>query len=512
MNYKIAVALLTCLLSCGDKKKDNAKTKDDAAAGPTVAPIATPPIGVDSIKRMNFPYGDGMKDWEKVAAALKTKNWAAIKTHAEATVGKDPNHFDAHRMLATALVQNGEHAAAVDHLVAALAGDYFKYGPVLATDEDLRSLFATAHGTAIKEVAEKIRGEYVKRASNGLFVIGRRSSFKWPKEALSWATSRGELYAFDRETRRYLRITHTDHQVAAFVRAPSGAEVAVFGFDKIDRPKGDDATPVMTRGWLQIMDTKDWKLVGNKVQLGGAREVHIGYGAGDQLLIGAAPASGRWGIGEITVSSLDKATGKLTKVKSQTPVPRIIFSLEEGRGVRALDGIKATWAGDPPTAPTLATSGGASIQVPESGAASQSSVSLSPDKSRIAFATAVDPCSKDASPSLYVADAKTGALKHLLTSKSRFVTRWLDPTTLAYEDGDGAVRIWDAVSGREAMKLENRVGIALAVLSLAPAPLCKGAPPTVDVGSGSGDEPPPLPPEEGSAAGSGEGGPVTKPN
>jgi hypothetical protein len=57
------------------------------------------------------------------------------------------------------------------------------------------------------------------------------------------------------------------------------------------------------------------------------------------------------------------------------------------------------------------------------------------------------------------------------------------------------------------MKLDNKPGIALDVLSLAPAPLCKGAPPTVDVGSGSGDEPVPLPPEEGS----GSDGPVTKP-
>jgi len=511
MNYKIAVALLTALLACGGKKKDASQTKDDAAAGPTVAPISTPAIGIDSIKRMNFTYGDGMKEWEKAVAQQKAKNWAGVKQHAEATLAKDPNHFDAHRALASALAQNGEHAAAVDHLVAALAGDYFKYGPTLTADEDLRGFFATPHGTAIKEVADKIRVEYMKRVATGVFVIGRRSAFKWPKEGVPWATSRGELYAFDRETRRYLRLMHTDHQVAAFVRAPSGAEIAVFGFDKIDRPKGDDATPLITRGWLQVFDTKDWKLVGSKVQLGGGREVHVGYGAGDQLLVATAPANGRWGIGEVTISSLDKAAGKLTKVKADLPVPRFIFSLEEGRIVRTVDGVKATWTGDPPTTPSLQVEGGAAITVPESGAASQSTVALSPDKARIAFATAVDPCSKEASPSLYVADAKTGALKHLLTSKSRFVTRWIEPTTLAYEDGDGAIRIWDAVSGREAMKLANPVGIALDVLSLAPAPLCKGAPPTVDVGSGSGDEQPPLPPEEGSAAGSGSDGPVTKP-
>ena len=103
MNYKIAVAILTCLLSCGDKKKDNAKTKDDAAAGPTVAPISTPPIGIDSIKRMNFTYGDGMREWEKAVAQQKTKSWAGVKQHNKTTLAKDPNHYDAHRALATAL-------------------------------------------------------------------------------------------------------------------------------------------------------------------------------------------------------------------------------------------------------------------------------------------------------------------------------------------------------------------------------------------------------------------------
>ena len=56
------------------------------------------------------------------------------------------------------------------------------------------------------------------------------------------------------------------------------------------------------------------------------------------------------------------------------------------------------------------------------------------------------------------------------------------------------------------MRLEDKSGIALDVLSLAAAPLCKQAPPTVDA-AGSGDEP--LPPEE--AAGNGSGGSATPP-
>jgi hypothetical protein len=137
--------------------------------------------------------------------------------------------------------------------------------------------------------------------------------------------------------------------------------------------------------------------------------------------------------------------------------------------------------------------------------ASQHSIVVSPGGAHVAFATAVDPCAKDAAPSLYVADARTGTYKHLLSAKSRFPTRWLDAAMLAYEDGDGAIRLWDATTGREAMRLEDRSGIALDVLSLAAAPLCKQAPPTVEA-AGSGDEP--LPPEDGTGS---SAGPVTSP-
>jgi hypothetical protein len=210
------------------------------------------------------------------------------------------------------------------------------------------------------------------------------------------------------------------------------------------------------------------------------------------------------------VSSVDRTTGKLTKVATALPASRVAVSLDEAQRVRVPDGVVAAWTGDPPVTASLKTPAGKPIQVPESGAASQSTIAVSPSGAHVAFATAVDPCAKDAAPSLYVADAKAGTYKHLLSARSRFPTRWLDANVLAYEDGDGAVRLWDATTGREAMRLENKPGIALDVLSLAAAPLCKQAPPVVDAtgsaGAGINDEP--LPPEDttGSAA-----GPVTAP-
>jgi hypothetical protein len=496
----VFLVLALALVGCG-KKSEVSKGKDDAAV-PQVAPLSAPPSGVEAIKKMGFVWDVGTTAYDKAVAALKAKQWSAVRTNAEAAIAKDPTHLDAHRLLASALAREGEHAAAVDHLVTALAADYWKYGPGLAKDDELKDLMGTSHGAAVTALAAKLRDDYQKRTASGLWLVGRRSAFKWPKDpGVQGATSRGEVYAFDRETKRYLRLTHTDHKVAGFVRAPSGAEIAIIGFDKIDKPKTDDEPPTFAGAWLQVIETTEWKPVGAKIKLDAAREISVGYGAGDQLLVSTAPASGRWGIGAVTVASIDKTTGKATKVATPPPVPRVVLTLDEGKLVTQTDAVTATWTGDPPTAPSIKTTG-ATIAVPESGAASQASLAVAPGGARIVFATAVDPCAKDTAPSLYVADAKTGALKHVLTAASRFATRWIDATTLAYEDGDGAIRLWDATTSRELMRLDNKAGIALDVLSLASAPLCKQAPPAVDAGSGSGDEP--LPPEEGP-------GPITAP-
>lgn len=498
--------LLALLLACGGKKEESKPAKEDAAAGPTVAPIAIPTSGIEAITRMNYGWPSaGAKEYARAQVACCSKgkqDWAAAKAYTEAALAKDPQHIGAHWLLGVALVQQGDHAAAVDHLVQAIASDHGKYGPELASAKDLEPFLATQHGTSVKELAQKIGEDYKKRASTGLLVVARRSAFTWPKEAGErLASSRGELYAYDRETRRYLRMTHTNDSVVGFVRSPSGDELAVLGFDKIDRPKGDDVTPVITRAWVLVMDTKDWKVSGKATITGSAREIALGYGGGENLLVATAPANGRWGVGAPVVMSIDRSTGKTTKVAAELPLPRIVFSLEDGRVMRQPpEGVKASWTGDPPTAPSLEVNG-KQIAVQESGAATRHTVAIG--ATHVAFATAVDPCAQDTAPSLYVADLKTGTQKHLLTAKSRFGTRWMTPTLLAYEDGDGAIRIWDSTTGREQPpKLVNKPGLALDVLSLAPAPLCKTTPPVTEPGNGSGDE---LPPEEGSA------GPVTAP-
>ena len=501
---RIAVLILL-LVACGKGGDKNGVKKKEDAAGPVAAPISLPPLGVDKLARFNFIYEAGAPAYAKAKDAAKKKDWAETRKQCEAALAKDPNHLDAHRLLAIALAQTGENAAAVDHLVAAVAGDFYQYGD-LAAEPGLKDFLATQHGQAVALLASQIKDEYARRVKGGLWLVARRSTFKWPsKSGAQTGSSRGELYAYDRETKRYFRLTHTDHQVAGFVRSKSGAEVAILGYDKIDKPAADTSAPLLPRAWVHAIDPTEWKQTTPRINLPSARAAALYYGDGDQLLVATAPATQRWTLGEWAPQSVDRTTGKLTKVAGPLRAPRIELTLDEGRVVPApaIEGVQAAWTGDPGTAPELSV-GSTRIAVPESGQAAHETVALAPGGAELAFATAVDPCSKDTAPSLYVANTKSGALKHLLTAKSRFATRWIDPTTLAYEDGDGGIRLWDATSGREAIRLENKAGIALDVLSLASAPLCKQAPPTAEP-AGSGDE---LPPEEPPPGGA---GPVTQP-
>lgn len=454
----------------------------------TSAPIALPVLGVDRIGRFNFLYNEGGAAYEKALGAAKKKDWGAVRAACELAVARDPFHLDARRLLAIALTQQGEPAAAVDHIVAAIAGDYWKYGAAYATDPELDDFRRTPHGQAVAALATQIHDEWQKRVKGAIWVIGRRSTFKWPtKDGVQYATSRGELYAYDRDSKRFYRLTHTDHQVAGYVRG--ARSVAVLGFDKVDHPKDESAPPLIARPYVWLFDPVEWKPLGKKIELPSARAVAIGYGDGDQLIVGEAQATGRWTTGDWAVSTIDQA-GKLVKANLGLPKLRVELTLDDARSTHDTAGVEATWIND--TAPALKV-GTTTIQVLESHAASMDSVALAPDKAHLAFATAVDPCAKDAVPSLYIADTRSGQQKHILTQKSHFATRWLDATTLAYDDGDGAIRLWDTSTGREAAKLEDKAGLALDVLSLA-GPVCKTGPAPQTGSAGGSDDA--LPPEE----------------
>ena len=514
------VATVLAVVACKKDSGGGGGTGSGSGSGSAqVAPIATPPLGVESIKVIGYSYGPGQKDFERAQAAAKTSDWTTVAEATRAAIGKDEHHLDARRLLASALVQQNQAAEAVDHLVMAVSGDFLAFGRELEKDPNLTPLWTTPHGKAVKDLVAALDAQVGQTISKGVLVLGRRAAFRWPSTpGAQSATSRGELYAYDLATKRYVRLTHTNHSAAAYVVTPSGKEIAVVGFDKVEMPPAAQAktqAPLLVRGWVQAFDAATWAPTSARAQLGGkagkGRALAAAWGAGDQLIAMLIDPVGRWDLGAVKAWTVDRTTGKLAKTPAPTGgVARAVVTLDDAWIERGAAGITATWSSasgtTPPLTNKLTLASGKTVDVPESGQAAQWSLATSPGGKRVAMATWVDPCATtgETSPSLYAIESATGQLKHLLTGKSTFRSRWLDDDRLIYEDGTGALRVWDATTGREVQRITEKGGLALAALSAHNEPICKVAPMVIEPDTGGDEMPPeeggdPPPPDEGPA-------------
>lgn len=491
-SLSLSLSLLVAVGCGGDKKAGGAAGSGGSAAGTgaaSVAPLAVPPLGVDAVKKLNYTYGAAAKEYDKVVAAYKAtpRDWAAIKTAAAATLAKDADHLDARWALGEALANTGDAPGAATALVTALAADWLRWGPGLAKDPDLAAFLATPSGKALVDASTALGAAVDKALAEQPLVLARRSGWKLPKPGTGYAATRGELYAYDLEQKRFLRVTHTDHTLAAALRGPSG-ELLLAGFTQAQvadptkikgagRDAGAAAAPLLTRSWVSAWNPKDKTVTSAQAAVPKARFVWAGWGPGEQIVIMTATAAGRWAPGVFTSYVVDRATGKLTKSKDAVADgPHVQMTLDDVA-------IVAPPAWPEAVAPEVTDKLAAVVPNDERGNPELSSVALSPGGGRLAFATATDPCKDDddaAKPSLYVADAKTGAYKHVLTAASRFGVQWLGDDRLLYEDGSGALRIYDAAAGRETGKIGERAGLALRVLPPSAAPLCQSEPPVED--------------------------------
>lgn len=489
---KRIVLMAMVAAACGKSSPATSAEGSGSGSG-SAARLPVPPLGVDEANRFNYEYGKGADAYKKAVAAYKTKDWAAVKDATTAAIDADAYHLDAHHLRGVAEAQLGKPEDAVGHLATCLAMDYLRFHDELAADADLAAFWKTPQGRSL-EVLDADLGDQVKaELAKGVVVIARRSGFKWPSKAgAQWATTRGEVYALDLDTKRVMRLTHTGNAVAAILRSPSG-ETVVIGYDKVEMPDPaqKNAPPLLSRAWVEAYDAA-WKPTTKRATIAKGRAAAVAFGPGDQLLVASIAAKGRWDLGDATWSSVDRATGKTTKVAAPAPGGAIATVTLDDAWVDApgdAAAIKAEWSAATATTPALAAKlelpGGKSVDVPESGKTARDSIAISPGGKQVAFATWTDPCAPDAKRSLYVVDVATGQLKHLLTEASRFRSRWLDDDRLIYEDGKGHLRVWGGPDKRELLRADDKYGFVLAALSSSLPPLCKTAPPEVEPDTGS---------------------------
>jgi len=505
-------ALLVLAAACGshdDKKADPAPKSVGEQAAAT-ADIARLPLGVAKPADFNYSSGKAEKAFRPVAEAYKKKDWNAVQSAAEETLELDKGHLDAHRMLAAALAQHGDYEKAVEHLSIALAADWIRWGGKVEMDPDLEPLISSPLGPKVKEMNAAYREELIRRAKAGLLVVARRGAFKPPqkdskKKGAARMTSRAELFAYDKETGRYIRLTETGFQVVGFLTSPSGDEIAYVTVREVAIPDDPKASPpVLASARIGTVSLSAPAGESKEADIKNARTLALEYLAGDELVATTYQPQGWWGFGTATSFSIDKAAGKSKASKTPPPGGRRLLVRFEGVELDApgdAEGIAADWNPETGTAEEFVLDASKKrVQLPKGQAARRASIAWSPDRKKVAFATQSDPCADapaDRAAALYLVDVESGKLKHVSKGASNFSPRFLDAGTLAFADEEGGVRLYDAMAGRETGKLSSRGGLGLIGVGSQTGLLCtaeSARPPDTAVapqpaGPGDGEEP-----------------------
>lgn len=463
-------------MGCGSSKKDppgqGPAVAEDAAAVP--APVIEVVVGVEHPRVFNFRYGKGSKPFAVAEKAATAKDWQAVADSARAAIAADPEHFDAHFLLARALIELDTPAAVREHLEPALSADFLEYAPQLSSASPVGEFLHSPAGAEALAVVDKIRQTFLDRAKSGLFLVARRTPFRnpAPKKKLQWAATRAELFSYDRETARYLRITHTKESVAAWLPSPSGDELAFVAYSSVKTPASDTHPTLLGYVKIGVIDMETLQVRGNELASvkGTPRRVKLGYRAGDELVVVTGEADGRWGTKAEKTFVFDRGQVKLKPSKVAFDAAEILHvdydrvRLERSASPEIQAESEATTFRLLPTNTTVA--------MPAGEAVGEGGYTWSPDKVHLVVRTIARPCEDQRERTLYLIDAATGNQKNILRGVASFETRWIDNDHFVYEDDEGMLRIYDVEERTQIARLEERGGLALVGVAVGRGPVC----------------------------------------
>lgn len=480
--------------------RDGANSGDPAngSAGANQADVATGPaallpLGLPDPSAFDETHSAGRAAFEAARAAARHKDWADAAAACQRAVRADPHHLDAEYLWAVALLHLGRSQDAVDHLRVALAGDWLHFSQPVVADPELAPLRASPPGKELQDVMAADRAGLIERIQSGLLLVARRAPASMPRagKGTRRVTSEAELYAYDRGTGRYLRLTHTGFSVVGFLAAPSGDQVAYVRLDRVTLPAS--GPPLLSRARVGVVHLADPGRAGHEVRVPRGRTLVLGFAQDGALVATAYQAEGTWQRGPGTSLRIDSARGRAVRVPAAANAPaHLVVRYEDVERIatRAPDGVAADWNPDTGAAEEFVIeSSDKRIQVRGGKAARAAGMVWSPDHARLAFTTAADPCATDPAgraATLYAVDAESGRMQRVFTSAAVLAPAFASPTVLAYQDGAGRVGLYDVAAGRPLGRLESPGGIGLAGLgALPPGPLCTAEPPGADAATPS---------------------------
>lgn len=480
-------ALLAVALGCSSKPSEGANTStgddgsDDAHQEqreplPALQPL---PLGKDDLSGYAYSRGPGRAEFKKAIAAEKAGDWKAVEAACRATLLTDAGHLEAHWTLALSLAHQGRYADVAGPMSSAVAGDWMRWGERSLDASALRGFHESEYGDQWRALASTYRDLFRTSVARGLPVVGRRGKYWIPdapgKQAIN---HRSEIYSYDVESGRYLRLSRTNASLAGFVVSPGGSQLAFVMYNRIwlpDPKAAPDARPYIRVASVGTIDLVTATMSRYEVAFRDAASITLVYGEPadgvEPLYVRVRNAAPERGVPLEQTFLVDAARDRKTEVSAELAATLTGHALTVEHGFirstgTSVPGVLADWDDDGTAGAFRLEDTSKTITMPAGQSAHAASMRWSPSRTRLAVATmAIDPCSRipdERSVTLYVVDAAAAKLRPVAVGEGMFAPVWLDDRQLAWVDTSKrypAVRLVDVLSGSEIVRLETAGGV-----------------------------------------------------
>jgi len=408
---------------CG--RKASQPVPEPAEAGVAKAAVSAPielaprPLGLAEAAAFGWRKRAGQPAFREARSAEARADWPAAVDRCRAALVADPGHLEASWLLAAALGKLGKHDELLAPLRDAVAGDFGKWGLASLELAALQPFLATPTGGAWRRRIEADRSLFLAALARATLV-----------------NADGDLFAFDPESARWLRLTRTSGAVIGGLPVPGARKVAyvarlaasgkrTLAIGVVDLAKGHTTRTfdLGTSGPLQIAHS-------TKAPAGfwiGAGAPKLAWRAlEDDHELSPLPAKTTRPAGARL--EVNGTSSRLTAL----PVPTVTADWDEHGLASAI----------------RIGSSNRVVSAPSAGLIDGNTATWSPGKSHLAFVVQLDEtCTPGAiSSAAYVADAATGKLTELERAAKGLAVEWLTDRKLVIA-GDGGVSIVDLDGG-----------------------------------------------------------------
>jgi hypothetical protein len=428
------------LQGCGERPAQPLPDKKDAGpAGGDAAlelelEIEGAPLGLPQRGAYGWRKRGGQPAFRLARKAEAAGDWSTVVMTCLEALAADPDHLDAAWLLAVGLAKLGKTDQVLAPLSRAAAGDFARWGQASLELPALQAFRSTPIGAAWRRRVQEDRERYVAAVARSVIV-----------------SADGDLYAFEVETGRWLRLIRTSGIVLGALAIPAAGKIA---YVSRIRRSGKRELGV---GVIDLARGKSSGAVG----LGTLGPITVAYSA--------KPPIGFWiGAGARRAIAWrqfddDYRLHALPARAARPSGPRLEVTAKGAVRLHALPpDVTADWDDQSLASAIRIGTSNRVVSVPSPGLIDGSTAAWSPDRVHLAFVAQLDDHCTDGAvnTAAFVADASTGGTRELERAAGGIALQWFTERTLVIA-GDQGVMLHSLDDGVAPVAIEGATGLLI---------------------------------------------------